>query len=85
MTQHGMVGFSLPSSLPSSLELWTRPQACPVAFSHSNHLFFFSEGYVGKPYSESTANLVDEEVSKRVRISYENVTRLIRDNIDSKY
>lgn len=43
---------------------------------------FTADGYIGKPYSEATAQLVDEEVSKRVSKIYEEVLTLIRDNTD---
>jgi len=46
----------------------------PVSFTES--------AYAGKPYSESTAVLVDQEVSKKVFKIYQDVLELIRGNID---
>jgi len=43
---------------------------------------FTGTSYAGKPYSESTALLVDTEVSQRVNKIYKDVVTLITDNID---
>jgi ATP-dependent Zn protease len=47
--------------------------------------FVNSAGYMGKPYSDETATMVDEEVITLVENFYQDTIKLVQENIQRRF